>query len=72
MRSPDRDRRDEGARGNDLTKAALRVEPALARWRDAFGELTGKEPRLAGSGATWFVEGVFGGSRVGTTPYASS
>ncbi|HEX3794421.1 MAG TPA: 4-(cytidine 5'-diphospho)-2-C-methyl-D-erythritol kinase [Acidimicrobiales bacterium] len=43
--------------GNDLMAAALVVEPRLARWRDALGELTGLEPKLAGSGSTWFVEG---------------
>ena len=51
---------DAGHRGgepNGLTAAALAVEPRLARWRDALGELTGMEPVLAGSGSTWFVEG---------------
>jgi len=43
--------------GNDLEAAALDVAPALARWRDLLGERTGRRPRLAGSGATWFVEG---------------
>ena len=42
---------------NELAAAALAVEPRLARWRDALGELAGSEPRLAGSGSTWFVEG---------------
>lgn len=42
---------------NDLEPAALRVEPELARWRDRIGELTGRTPVLAGSGATWFVHG---------------
>jgi 4-diphosphocytidyl-2-C-methyl-D-erythritol kinase len=41
---------------NALTGAALTVEPRLAPWRDALGDLTGKEPVLAGSGSTWFVE----------------
>jgi 4-diphosphocytidyl-2-C-methyl-D-erythritol kinase len=40
---------------NDLTEAALLVAPELGRWRDAFRELTGQEPTLAGSGSTWFV-----------------
>jgi 4-diphosphocytidyl-2-C-methyl-D-erythritol kinase len=55
----DGDRHAPGGAGgeNDLTTAALVVEPALARWRDTLGELTGRPPRLAGSGATWFVEG---------------
>jgi 4-diphosphocytidyl-2-C-methyl-D-erythritol kinase len=43
--------------GNDLTDAALAVEPRLAAWREALRELVGAEPRLAGSGSTWFVEG---------------
>lgn len=42
---------------NDLTDAALAVEPELASWRDALGDATGLEPILAGSGGTWFVEG---------------
>jgi 4-diphosphocytidyl-2-C-methyl-D-erythritol kinase len=45
------------SRPNALTAAALAVEPRLARWRDALGELAGGEPALAGSGSTWFVEG---------------
>jgi 4-diphosphocytidyl-2-C-methyl-D-erythritol kinase len=43
--------------GNDLTPAALDLEPELARWRDRLAEETGTGPRLAGSGSTWFVEG---------------
>jgi 4-diphosphocytidyl-2-C-methyl-D-erythritol kinase len=46
-----------GAGANVLTRAALAVEPRLAAWRDAFAELAGAEPTLAGSGSTWFVEG---------------
>jgi 4-diphosphocytidyl-2-C-methyl-D-erythritol kinase len=42
---------------NDLEPAALRVEPRLAKWRDHLGQGTGQQPRLAGSGSTWFVEG---------------
>jgi 4-diphosphocytidyl-2-C-methyl-D-erythritol kinase len=45
---------------NDLEPAALAVEPRLAVWRDRLGALTGRSPVLAGSGATWFVEGDFG------------
>jgi 4-diphosphocytidyl-2-C-methyl-D-erythritol kinase len=41
---------------NHLAAAALSAEPRLARWRDALGDLTGCEPRLAGSGSSWFVE----------------
>ncbi|HEX4539830.1 MAG TPA: 4-(cytidine 5'-diphospho)-2-C-methyl-D-erythritol kinase [Acidimicrobiales bacterium] len=53
---------------NDLEAPALAVEPRLARWRDALGELTGRVPVLAGSGSTWFVEGSAGdvGIRAGT------
>jgi 4-diphosphocytidyl-2-C-methyl-D-erythritol kinase len=42
---------------NDLEPAALVVEPDLRRWRDLIGDRAGEEPVLAGSGATWFVEG---------------
>jgi 4-diphosphocytidyl-2-C-methyl-D-erythritol kinase len=52
---------------NELASAALVVEPRLARWRDALGDLAGCEPRLAGSGSTWFVEG---GPGEGGTPDA--
>lgn len=45
----------EGA--NDLEPAALVVDPRLARWRDALGSLTGRAPKLAGSGSSWFVRG---------------
>jgi 4-diphosphocytidyl-2-C-methyl-D-erythritol kinase len=41
---------------NELAAAAIAVEPRLALWRDALGDLVGSEPRLAGSGSTWFVE----------------
>ena len=44
------------ALSNDLEPAALTVQPLLARWREAWGQATGLEPRLAGSGSTWFVE----------------
>jgi 4-diphosphocytidyl-2-C-methyl-D-erythritol kinase len=46
---------------NDLEAAALEVEPRLARYRDLLGNLSGQQPTLAGSGSTWFVEGVFEG-----------
>ncbi|MEM8746795.1 MAG: 4-(cytidine 5'-diphospho)-2-C-methyl-D-erythritol kinase [Actinomycetota bacterium] len=42
---------------NDLEPAAIAVEPRLAEWRDAIRERAGTRPVLAGSGATWFVEG---------------
>jgi 4-diphosphocytidyl-2-C-methyl-D-erythritol kinase len=44
---------------NDLEPAALHVEPRLSQWRDRLGQATGREPVLAGSGASWFVEGAF-------------
>jgi 4-diphosphocytidyl-2-C-methyl-D-erythritol kinase len=47
----------EGTSGNDLEAPALSVEPRLAHWRQAFVAATGVEPRLAGSGSTWFVDG---------------
>jgi len=50
-----------GPRSNDLEPAALAVEPRLAAWRDRLGDATGRQPNLAGSGSTWFVEGEFPG-----------
>lgn len=47
-----------GDNGNDLEPAALEVEPRLAIWREQLGDATGRTPRLAGSGSTWFVEGA--------------
>lgn len=54
---------------NDLEPAALRVEPRLIAFRDAFGDATGETPILAGSGSTWFVPGAHPGPgrRVVTT-----
>lgn len=43
--------------GNDLTAAAIHAVPALGPWRDRISDATGQLARLAGSGATWFVEG---------------
>lgn len=61
-----------GENGNDLEPAALAVEPRLRIWRDLLGDDTGVTPRLAGSGATWFVEGAFpGDNRVVTTTIAA-
>ncbi len=54
FRAWDGGQRAEGA--NALTAAALAVEPRLAAWRDALGDLSGQVPTLAGSGSTWFVE----------------
>ncbi len=48
---------DVEAAVNELEEAALVVDPRLAAWRDALADATGVQPRLAGSGSTWFVEG---------------
>ena len=56
---------------NDLEAAALAVVPELATWRDDFATSTGQRPTMAGSGATWFVDGEHPGPRrlvVRTTP----
>ncbi len=50
-----------GEGGNDLEPAALVVAPDLARWRDRIREVAGVVPSLAGSGASWFVEGAHPG-----------
>lgn len=50
-----------GEHGNDLEPAAIKAVPELARYRDMLGDATGDQPRLAGSGSTWFVEGHFPG-----------
>jgi 4-diphosphocytidyl-2-C-methyl-D-erythritol kinase len=46
-----------GSVSNDLEAPAVLVEPRLSEWKEVLGEATGQEPRLAGSGSTWFVEG---------------
>ncbi len=51
------DERPSHAGANELAAAALATEPRLGPWREALGDLAGREPRLAGSGSTWFVEG---------------
>ena len=54
-----------GEHGNDLEPAALDLVPELGRYRDELAAVSGRRPRLAGSGSTWFVEGEFPGpSRV--------
>jgi 4-diphosphocytidyl-2-C-methyl-D-erythritol kinase len=55
--------------GNDLEAAALSVAPDLVRWRDALGNVTGRRPRLAGSGSTWFVEGSLDDLNLADRPY---
>lgn len=52
---------------NDLETAAIAVNPELAGWRDAIRERCGAAPVLAGSGATWFVEGRHGDALAGLT-----
>ncbi|MDQ3737668.1 MAG: 4-(cytidine 5'-diphospho)-2-C-methyl-D-erythritol kinase [Actinomycetota bacterium] len=42
---------------NDLEPAAIVVEPRLRYWRDRIAELSGGRPILAGSGATWWLDG---------------
>ncbi len=51
-------KRRSGQMSNQLTAAALVVEPRLAAWRDMLGAATGAVPHLAGSGSTWFAEGT--------------
>ena len=48
---------EQSGERNDLEAAALVVEPQLARWRDEILRHIGVAPTLAGSGATWFLEG---------------
>ncbi len=43
---------------NDLERAALRLDPRLAAWKQVFARACRRVPRLAGSGSTWFVEGT--------------
>ncbi len=50
-----------GEHGNDLEPAAVDLVPDLLRWRDELWSATGRRPRLAGSGSTWFVEGAHPG-----------
>ena len=44
---------------NHLQQAALIVEPRLIEWRDKIAQACGQEPVLAGSGATWWLDGAF-------------
>ena len=50
---------------NDLEEAAISVNPVLGVWRDRINELAGTAPTLAGSGATWFLEGRHGDALAG-------
>jgi 4-diphosphocytidyl-2-C-methyl-D-erythritol kinase len=45
---------------NDLEAAACVVEPRLARWREDIRRACGATPTLAGSGATWWLDGDHG------------
>ncbi len=42
---------------NDLLTAAIAVEPAMADWRDRIAHAARADVHLAGSGATWFLDG---------------
>ncbi|MGA2472566.1 MAG: 4-(cytidine 5'-diphospho)-2-C-methyl-D-erythritol kinase [Acidimicrobiales bacterium] len=68
FRAWDEGSREGGEGANALTAAALAVEPRLAQWRDALGDLAGSEPTLAGSGSTWFVEGGPAGAGSASAP----
>ena len=46
-----------GDNGNDLEPAALHAYPELQTWRNTIESAIGIRPKLAGSGATWFVLG---------------
>lgn len=46
-----------GDHDNDLEPAAVVVEPQLGEWRERIAAAAGERPMLAGSGATWFVDG---------------
>ena len=43
--------------GNDLEPAAIAAVPDLAKWKNRIGDACGVTPKLAGSGATWWIEG---------------
>ncbi len=45
---------------NDLEAAAQVVDDRLTDWKRMLAEVSGRVPRLAGSGSTWFVEGRLG------------
>lgn len=42
---------------NHLERAACEVEPRLVEWRERIARASGVEPVLAGSGATWWLDG---------------
>jgi 4-diphosphocytidyl-2-C-methyl-D-erythritol kinase len=43
---------------NDLEPAVVDLVPAMAAWRDRIAQAAGVAPVLAGSGATWFLDGA--------------
>ena len=49
--------KDAGA--NDLELAAIKVEPRLEIWKKKIAQAAGVEPKLAGSGSTWWLDGSF-------------
>ena len=49
----------KGAGDNDLELAAIKVEPRLEIWKRKITQFSGVEPKLAGSGSTWWLEGKF-------------
>lgn len=57
----------EPASTNDLEAPAVRLEPRLLEWKEALAAASGRQPQLAGSGSTWFVEGPV--EEVPTTRY---
>ena len=48
-----------GENGNDLEPALLSYMPEMIQYKNQLAAISGKEPQLAGSGGTWFVEGEF-------------
>ena len=49
-----------GLHANDLEPAALAAYSELAAWREELARASGRTPRLAGSGGTWFIPAPFG------------
>ncbi|CAI8337816.1 MAG: 4-diphosphocytidyl-2-C-methyl-D-erythritol kinase [Acidimicrobiales bacterium AG-410-I20] len=48
-----------GENGNDLEPALLSYMPEMIQYKKQLASISGKQPQLAGSGGTWFVEGEF-------------
>ena len=51
-------RATSGDGGNDLEAAARWWTAGWLEWKAVLAEVSGRRPRLAGSGSTWFVEGT--------------